>query len=112
MVVLQIKKSELDTFLFECTTADSNSAVINQVCRIWNLRERIGRAAAACEELAKHGPAKPEAERGLDDIAERSGKAIVKGPHYCEDPLGNRYVCVCVCVCVFVCVCLCCENGG
>lgn len=45
---------------------------------------------AACEDLAKHGPAKPEAERGLDELSEREGKEVVKGPHYCADPLGNR----------------------
>jgi len=32
------------------------------------MRERIGRVTGACEELAKHGPAKPEAERGLDEV--------------------------------------------
>jgi hypothetical protein len=34
--------------------------------------------------------AKPEAERGLDEVAERDGRPVAKGPHYCADPLGNR----------------------
>jgi len=42
------------------------------------------------EELGKHGPSKPEAERGLDEVAEKEGKMIAKGPYYCADPLGNR----------------------
>ncbi len=56
------------------------------------MRDRLTRLAAAVDELAKHGKAKPEAERGLDDVAEKSGKAISKGEHYCTDPLGNRCV--------------------
>lgn len=59
-------------------------------CKIHNMRERLSRLAAAVEELAKHGKAKPDAERGLDDIAEKSGKVITKGEHYAADPLGVR----------------------
>jgi len=43
-------------------------------CAISNHRERIGRLASACEELAKHGPAKPEAERGLDEVRTRGAR--------------------------------------
>lgn len=129
----QVKRTDQDQFLFECSTKDSNSAVITRIVRasfphssmvlytrvcclkanIWNMRERIGRVTGACEELAKHGPAKPEAERGLDEVgrcappytgahcyctvhlpqlAEREGKSVPKGPFYCADPLGNRRV--------------------
>lgn len=59
-------------------------------CKIHNMRERLTRLASAVEELAKHGKAKPDAERGLDEIAEKSGKAITKGEHYSADPLGVR----------------------
>lgn len=59
-------------------------------CFLWNGRERIGRVTAACEELVKHGRMKPEAERGLDEMAEREGKRVEKGPYYAADPLGVR----------------------
>jgi hypothetical protein len=42
------------------------------------------------EELAKHGRMRPEAERGIDEVMEREGKVIDKGPHYNPDPLGMR----------------------
>ena len=35
---------------------------------MWNARIRIAALAAACEELSKYGPAKPEDLRGLDDV--------------------------------------------
>lgn len=90
MVVIQLKRSETDQFLYECTTKDSNDKVIRELCDVHNLREKLSRLATMVEELAKHGPAKPEGERGLDEIQEKDGKAIAKGPHYCPDPLGNR----------------------
>jgi hypothetical protein len=90
MVVINLKRSETDQFLFECTTGDSNDAVIRELCQICCLREKLSRLAGMLEELGKHGPSKPEAERGLDEIAEREGKRVEKGPHYCADPLGNR----------------------
>lgn len=54
---------------------------------IWNLRLRIQRLTSAALELAKHGPQKPEAERGLEES--KDGEAE-RGPHYCPDPTGYR----------------------
>ena len=142
MVVIHVKRTEKDTFLYETTCSASNDLVTRDLvrllrgrheaaaapscqpartqCLISNLREKISRLAGAVEELAKHGPAKPEAERGLDEvraggwgaggssssgwggsspseatpraqIQEQTGKVIAKGPFYSADPLGNRY---------------------
>jgi len=54
---------------------------------VHNLRDKLSRLAGAVEELAKHGPAKPPGEAGLDEFA---GKPVEKGPFYLADPLGNR----------------------
>lgn len=42
-------------------------------CNIQNMRDRIARLAGACDELAKHGRAKPEPERGLDEASLNAG---------------------------------------
>jgi hypothetical protein len=68
MVVIVLKKSEIDQFLFECRTTDSNDALIRELVAIHNLREKVSRLAGACEELAAHGVMKPEAEKGLDEV--------------------------------------------
>ncbi len=90
IVVIQIKRSETDGFLFECSVADSCDAVIRELCAIHGLREKLARLADMVADVAAHGPSKPEAERGLDEIAEREGRPVAKGPHYAADPLGNR----------------------
>ena len=91
MVVIHVKvRGEIDQFLYETTTSHSNDTVIRELCVICGLREKLIRLAGMLEELGKHGPSKPEAERGLDEVAEREGKVLVKGPNYCADPLGNR----------------------
>jgi cilia- and flagella-associated protein 298 len=123
MVVIHLKKSEQDQFLYECSIGDSNDKVTRDLvrqttgsrcprlfpgpgfpnafsaafaffflqCKIHNMRERIARLAMACEELAKHGPSKPDAEKGIDEIVEKAGgKSIKKGEFYNPDPLGNR----------------------
>lgn len=91
MVVINVKRTDNDQFLYECSVADSNDKVIRDLCMIWNMRERLARLCGAVEELAKHGPMKPESERGIDEIAERDGRApAAHGPHYAADPLGMR----------------------
>lgn len=90
MVVVNLKRTEADQFLFECSIGDSNDKVIRDLATICNLREKVGRLVMACEELAKHGPAKPDNEQGIDDIQEKEGKMIDKGPYYSPDPLGYR----------------------
>ena len=91
MVVIHLKvRGETDSFLYETTTTASNDAVIRELCLLCGLREKLARLAGALEELARHGPSKPESERGLDEVAEREGRRVPRGAHYCADPLGNR----------------------
>lgn len=90
MVVIHIKRSETDGFLYECSVTDTNESVIRELCAIHALREKLGRLAGMVDELAMHGPSKPESERGLDEVAEREGRVVVKGPNYRADPLGSR----------------------
>jgi hypothetical protein len=91
MVVIHLKvRGETDSFLYETTTATPNDTVVRELCLICGLREKLSRLAGMLEDLSKHGPSKAEAERGLDEMAEREGKVVVKGPHYSADPLGNR----------------------
>ena len=88
MVVIHIKKTEVDQFLYNTTIAASGEEVITDLVRsrhkgdnmhenteitnqllqtnIWNKRILLRFLADAAEQLAKHGPSKPEAERGLE----------------------------------------------
>lgn len=98
MVVINVKKTEADQFLYECSIRDPNDKAIRELvshttlsvsvhpdlafrlvdvsitlvchvqCFIWNTRERIGHLASACEELAKHGRMKREDARGIDEV--------------------------------------------
>ena len=68
MVVIHIKKTETDQFLFETNTKEENSVLIPKLVKVWNTRLQIQRLAEAARELAKHGPSKPEEERGLDEV--------------------------------------------
>lgn len=44
-------------------------------CLIHNYRDKIARLADALVELAKHGPSKPEAEKGIDEVSARLSSA-------------------------------------
>jgi hypothetical protein len=46
-------------------------------CKIWNMRDKLSRLAGALDELGKHGPMKPEAERGLDEVRAGKGAAAI-----------------------------------
>ena len=71
MVVINVKKTDLEQFYLECRTTDSNDVVVREACSIHNLRDKVSRLAGALEELAKHGVMKPEAEKGLDELQDR-----------------------------------------
>jgi len=95
MVVVVVKRSEQDQFLVETTCEEENSALLARLVRIHTLRLKIEGLSAALEELAKHGPAKPEVQKGIDSIQDQAkvsegGIAPERGPNYCEDPCGNR----------------------
>lgn len=90
MVVIHVKKTEQDQFLYVTTCAASCDDVIRELVGIWNMRHRIGRIADACVDLSKHGPLKPASERGIDEVQEQAGRNIERGPRYNPDPLGHR----------------------
>lgn len=90
MVVIHIKNTEEDQFLFECSVADSVDDVIRRLVALWNLRQQIIRLSSHCKGVIDYGPAKKPKEVGIDHIEEQAGKTIEKGPFYVEDPSGHR----------------------
>jgi hypothetical protein len=90
MVVLHINNSEENQFLVECSTEESNDAVVRRVIKIWNMRQQILRLCTYCKGLIEYGPAKKPKEVGIDHIEEQAGKSIERGPFYQEDPTGHR----------------------
>ncbi len=69
MVVIQIKSSDVDTFLYENLCDTSNDAVIRDIVRIWNMRLRLQQLIGAIRELALYGPMKPLDKAGIDKVA-------------------------------------------
>ncbi|CAK9064270.1 Cilia- and flagella-associated protein 298 (Protein kurly homolog), partial [Durusdinium trenchii] len=95
MVVLVVKRSEKEQFLFETTCASGNDELVRTLVLLWNLRLKVELLAGAVEELAKYGPAKAEAEKGLDDVQDQAreaegGARPDRGANYTCDPTGNR----------------------
>ncbi|GBG79278.1 hypothetical protein CBR_g29428 [Chara braunii] len=98
-----MKRTQDQQFLFEASVEDKVDDVIRQLVEVHNLRLRIERLALEGEELAKHGPAKPYEEQGLDEEVEDMPKGYSmeggdmnkqgtkeRGPFYNADPLGKR----------------------
>jgi hypothetical protein len=59
------------------------------------MRLKVELVAGAVEELAKHGPSKPESAKGIDEIQDMAteadgGARPVRGANYNPDPTGNR----------------------
>jgi len=91
MVVIHIKKSDGDGFLYETTCEASNDAVIREIVEIWNLRLRLKQLCGGIRELGKYGPMKPPDKAGLDEVQEKyNNEAIPKNEHYQADPTGVR----------------------
>lgn len=70
MVILHIKRSDANQFLYETTTDILIEDLIKELVLINNWRLKIDRAAQALEDLASKGPIKPEALRGLTGLDE------------------------------------------
>lgn len=87
MVLLHVKRSETDQFLYETTVEKPVAEVLEDLVVINNLRHRIHRLRLEGEELAKYGPAKHPDKQGIDTYAEGP---VDKGPHYLMDPSGRR----------------------
>lgn len=90
MVVIQIKNSEENTFLFETKTTESVETLINQLVEVWNLRMKVTRLCTQARRLAEFGPSKLPAKQGIDEICESAGETIKKGQFYKSDPMGQR----------------------
>ncbi len=70
MVILHVKRSDANQFLYETTTNILIEDLVNELVAINNWRLKIDRAAQALEDLASKGPIKPEALRGLTGLDE------------------------------------------
>ncbi|CAM9787236.1 unnamed protein product [Choristocarpus tenellus] len=91
MVVIQIKRSDKDSFIVEASTTESNETLVRRVVKIWNTRIRLMQLIGGVRSLGQYGPMKPEAEHGLDEVKEEyEGIKIDKGPFYVPDPTGKR----------------------
>mmetsp|Transcript_10750 Transcript_10750/g.34172 ORF Transcript_10750/g.34172 Transcript_10750/m.34172 type:complete len:287 (+) Transcript_10750:28-888(+) len=90
MVLFHIKRTDTDQFLFETKTTESNDTLIRTLVKINNMRVLIQQLCLGCERLVEFGPMKRPEEQGLDEVKEKAGEAIEKGPHYKADPLGQR----------------------
>lgn len=91
MVVIQIKNSEHDTFLYETTCDTSNDSLVRDITKVWNMRVRLIQLVGGLREMAKYGPMKPPDKAGLDGIQEQYNDAIIeKSEYYQADPTGVR----------------------
>jgi hypothetical protein len=91
MVVIQIKTSDHDSFLYETTCDTPNDTLVRDIVRVWNMRLRLGQLVGGIREMARYGPMKHPNKAGLDNIAETyNDETVEKGPHYQADPTGNR----------------------
>lgn len=91
MVVIQIKNSDDDSFLYETTCACSNDALVRDLVKVWNLRIRLKQLTGSIRELAQYGPMKHPNKAGIDEIQEKyNNELIEKNEYYQPDPTGNR----------------------
>jgi len=67
MVLLHIKRSEKDTFLYAVPAATEVDVVLNGVVRVQNLRGKANRLAEAAQQLSMYGPMKLPEQQGLED---------------------------------------------
>mmetsp|Transcript_21070 Transcript_21070/g.25625 ORF Transcript_21070/g.25625 Transcript_21070/m.25625 type:complete len:284 (+) Transcript_21070:167-1018(+) len=95
MVFIVVKKSEQEQFLYETTCKESNDVLIRNLVKVNNMRLKTDLLAGAIEELGKYGPAKPEVDKGIDEIKDAAhesegGTIPNRGTNYNADPSGNR----------------------
>ncbi|GMI21403.1 hypothetical protein TeGR_g3008 [Tetraparma gracilis] len=91
MVIISVKQSSGDGFLYSTPTSTPNSDLISSLCALHNARLRVRILAPSLRELAKHGPMKKGEDQGLDEVQEEhGGKAIEKNEWYQADPSGLR----------------------
>lgn len=68
MVILHVKRSDTNQYLYETHTGILFEDLIKELVAINNWRLKIDRACQSMEDLATKGPIKPEALRGLHDL--------------------------------------------
>ena len=91
MVVIQIKNSESDSFLYETNCDTTNDSLLRDLVAVWNLRIRLVQLIGGIRELSKYGPMKPPDKAGLDEVQEKfDNLSVNKDEHYQPDPTGAR----------------------
>lgn len=100
-VLLHVKRSEKEGFLFETPAASEVSETVRQLVIAHNLRLKVNRLAEAAGQLALYGPMKLPEQQGLDDSTAlleeydvKTGKynhvTPVHGANYRQDPHERR----------------------
>merc|ERR1719161_2549638 len=101
MVLLHVKRSDKDTFLFDTPAATEVDAVVRELVRVQNLRGKVNRLAEAASQLALYGPMKLPEQQGLDDSTPlledydvQKGlpkpREVTHGANYRQDPSEKR----------------------
>eukprot|EP00343_Euplotes_focardii_P010196 CAMPEP_0205827572 /NCGR_PEP_ID=MMETSP0206-20130828/32462_1 /ASSEMBLY_ACC=CAM_ASM_000279 /TAXON_ID=36767 /ORGANISM="Euplotes focardii, Strain TN1" /LENGTH=298 /DNA_ID=CAMNT_0053128617 /DNA_START=6 /DNA_END=902 /DNA_ORIENTATION=+ len=70
MVLIHLKKSDKNQFLYESTVKAPIDELTKELVKLNNLRLKVDRLAVSMEELATKGPLKPDELRGLEDLDE------------------------------------------
>lgn len=70
MVLIHVKRSEHNQFLYESTVQIDVAELKAQLVEINNLRLKVDRLSTSLEDLATKGPMKPEELRGLENLDE------------------------------------------
>jgi len=102
MVLLHVKRSDKDSFLFDTPVASEVDVVVRELVKVQNMRGKVNRLAASAEQLALYGPMKTPEQQGLDDDTPlledydvKSGQVVphaspVHGANYRQDPSERR----------------------
>lgn len=96
MVLMHVKRTnDKNEFLFETTVAKTVTDVVNELVVVHNLRLKVQRLAVSMQELAKHGPMRPEETRGLSDETAKCTELDINayGAPTNPDPHGYRTGC-------------------
>merc|ERR1719240_721861 len=101
MVLLHVKRSEKEGFLFETPAASEVQDTVREMVAAHNLRLKVNRLAEAAGQLALYGPMKLPEQQGLDDSTALLEEYDVKtgtynhvtpthGANYRQDPNERR----------------------
>jgi len=101
MVLLHVKRSEKESWLYEVPAATDVETVVTDLVKVHNLRLKVNRLTHAAGELALYGPMKLPEQQGLDDetplledydVADGTTKqrVVQHGANYRQDPSEKR----------------------